>query len=57
MSCRHRWDYTVIAPGGAIRYADCFQCMDCVVIYQSDDKCAPLILEKKRGVVIPINAA
>lgn len=56
-TCRHRCDYAAIAPDGAIRYDDCFQCMDCVVIYQSDDKCAPLMLEKKRRELIPIKAA
>jgi len=56
-TCRHRCDYGAIAPGGSIRYDECFQCMDCVVIYQSDEKCAPLILEKKRRASIPIKAA
>jgi hypothetical protein len=31
--------------------------MDCVVIYRSDDKCAPLILEKKRRTMVPIEPA
>ena len=53
-TCRHRCDYEAIRPDGRIRYEDCFQCMDCVVIYKSDDLCAPLILEKKRARVIPI---
>ena len=56
-TCRHRCDYMAIAPNGVIRYDECFQCMDCVVIYQSEDKCAPLMLEKKRRTVIPIRAA
>ena len=53
-TCRHRCDYEAIRPDGRIKYEDCFQCMDCVVIYESDDLCAPLILEKKRSRVIPI---
>jgi hypothetical protein len=28
--------------------------MDCVVIYSSDEKCAPLMLEVKRARTIPI---
>jgi transcriptional regulator of nitric oxide reductase len=56
-TCRHRCDYQAIEPDGRVRYEDCFQCMDCVVIYQSDALCAPLILEKKRARVIPIHAA
>ncbi|MFC7517655.1 4Fe-4S binding protein [Herbaspirillum sp. GCM10030257] len=56
-TCRHRCDYEAIRPSGTVRYDECFQCMDCVVIYRSDDKCAPLMLEKKRRVVVPIKPA
>ncbi|SMP73478.1 4Fe-4S binding protein [Noviherbaspirillum suwonense] len=56
-TCRHRCEYEAIRPDGGIRYEDCFQCMDCVVIHQSDDLCAPLILEKKRARVVVIHAA
>lgn len=53
-TCRHQCAYQAIAPTGAIQYDECFQCMDCVVIHASDEKCAPLILEKKRARTIPI---
>jgi transcriptional regulator of nitric oxide reductase len=53
-TCRHRCDYQAITPAGAISYDECFQCMDCVVIYSSDEKCAPLMLEVKRARTIPI---
>ncbi|MBC7416069.1 MAG: 4Fe-4S binding protein [Herminiimonas sp.] len=53
-TCRHRCEYDAIRPNGSIQYEDCFQCLDCVVIYESDDKCAPLIMEKKRLRSIPI---
>jgi NosR/NirI family nitrous oxide reductase transcriptional regulator len=53
-TCRHRCEYQAITPAGAVRYDECFQCMDCVVIYNSDEKCAPLILEVKRARTIPI---
>jgi len=56
-TCRHRCDYEAIRPDGRIHYDECFQCMDCVVIYRSDEKCAPLILEKKRRRTVPIKAA
>ncbi|KAF3998706.1 4Fe-4S binding protein [Glaciimonas immobilis] len=56
-TCRHRCDYQAIKPDGKIVYEECFQCMDCVVIYESDDKCAPLIMEKKRARIIPIQPA
>jgi NosR/NirI family transcriptional regulator, nitrous oxide reductase regulator len=53
-TCRHRCDYQAIKPSGEVTYAECFQCMDCVVIYESDEKCAPLMLEIKRARTIPI---
>jgi NosR/NirI family transcriptional regulator, nitrous oxide reductase regulator len=56
-TCKHRCDYGAIRKDGAIRYDECFQCMDCVVIHQSDDLCAPLLLEKKRGRIIPVHPA
>ncbi len=54
-SCRHRCDYQAIAPSGKVAYEECFQCMDCVVIYHSDALCAPLIMEGKRARTIPIS--
>ena len=53
-TCRHRCEYEAIRSDGTIQYEDCFQCLDCVVIYESDQKCAPLIMEKKRPRSIPI---
>ncbi len=53
-TCRHRCDYQAIKPDGSIAYDECFQCMDCVVIYHSDTQCAPRIMEIKRRVTIPI---
>jgi NosR/NirI family nitrous oxide reductase transcriptional regulator len=55
-TCRHRCDYQAIRPDGSIVYHECFQCMDCVVIYNSDEQCAPRILQVKRGKTIPIRA-
>ena len=55
-TCRHRCDYQAIKPSGAIAYDECFQCMDCVVIYHSDEQCAPRIMQVKRGVTIPIRS-
>ncbi|NRR34035.1 4Fe-4S binding protein [Oxalobacteraceae bacterium] len=56
-TCRHRCDYQAIKPGGEIVYAECFQCMDCVVIHASDTQCAPLIMERKLARTIPIVSA
>lgn len=55
-TCRHRCDYQAIRPDGTIVYDECFQCMDCVVIYHSDTQCAPRILQARRGVTIPVRA-
>lgn len=56
-TCRHRCDYQAIAPSGAVVYEECFQCMDCVVIHNSDQLCAPLILERKLRRTILIHPA
>ena len=55
-TCRNRCEYKAITPTGKIQYDECFQCMDCVVIYASDAKCAPLMMAKKRARVVPIQA-
>ena len=46
-TCRHRCDYQAIAPSGKIAYEECFQCLDCVAIYESEQKCAMRIIEIK----------
>jgi NosR/NirI family nitrous oxide reductase transcriptional regulator len=46
-TCRHRCEYQAIDPRGRIDYAECFQCMDCVAIYNSDELCTPRILARK----------
>nr|WP_202424623.1 4Fe-4S binding protein [Duganella levis] len=56
-TCRHRCDYQAIAPSGKVDYAECFQCMDCVVIYASDQQCALRITQLKRQRTIPIQPA
>jgi transcriptional regulator of nitric oxide reductase len=56
-TCRHRCDYQSITPAGAVSYDECFQCMDCVAIYGSDEKCAPRIMEIKRARTIVIARA
>jgi hypothetical protein len=48
-SCRHKCDYDAIDRSGAIRYDDCFQCLDCVGIYHDPDRCAPVILLRRKG--------
>jgi NosR/NirI family transcriptional regulator, nitrous oxide reductase regulator len=53
-TCRHRCAYGAIDAGGKVDYDECFACMDCVAIHESDALCAPRIMEKKRPRTIPI---
>ena len=46
--CQHDCAYQSIKKTGQIDYSECFQCLDCVVIEQSDTLCVPRILEKRR---------
>lgn len=55
-TCRHKCEYQAIEPAGPIDYAECFQCMDCVAIHDSDQLCAPRIMATRKGRVIPVHA-
>jgi len=48
-TCRHRCEYQAIDKQGEINYSECFQCLDCVSIYQDDQRCLPLIQQRKDG--------
>jgi transcriptional regulator of nitric oxide reductase len=48
-TCRHRCEYDAIGHDGAIRYDDCFQCLDCVGIYHDANRCAPVLLYRRKG--------
>jgi transcriptional regulator of nitric oxide reductase len=55
--CRSDCAYQAIDKQGAVDYDECFQCMDCVVIYENDSLCVPRILEgREQRAVIPIYA-
>lgn len=47
--CNKKCEYQAIEPSGKIDYDECFQCLDCVVIYDDDKQCVPLIVEKRGG--------
>lgn len=51
-SCRALCEYDAIDPEGAIRYEDCFQCLDCVGMYHDNNRCAPILLYAKKGLVM-----
>lgn len=58
--CRNDCAYQAIDKKGAIDFEECFQCLDCVAIYQSDQLCVPLIAQGRRSNrrrVIPIAPA
>lgn len=50
-TCRHRCEYQAIRPDGTVDYAECFQCLDCVAIHDSDQRCAPLIARRRERVI------
>jgi transcriptional regulator of nitric oxide reductase/ferredoxin len=55
--CRSDCAYQAIDKTGKIDYDECFQCMDCVVIYESETLCVPLLNNARRAAgqaVIPI---
>jgi transcriptional regulator of nitric oxide reductase/ferredoxin len=47
--CRVKCKYGAIEKSGKIQYDECFQCLDCVTIHDSDQLCVPLILNAKKG--------
>jgi transcriptional regulator of nitric oxide reductase/ferredoxin len=55
--CRSDCAYQAIEKSGKIDYDECFQCLDCVVIYDSNELCVPLLNQARRAAgqaVIPI---
>ena len=48
-SCRYKCEYQAIEDTGKVNYSECFQCLDCVSIYQDVQRCLPLIQERKDG--------
>jgi polyferredoxin len=47
--CAVRCRYGAIARSGAVDYAECFQCLDCVTIHNSPKLCVPLVLADRRA--------
>ncbi|HUO55706.1 MAG TPA: 4Fe-4S binding protein, partial [Rhodoblastus sp.] len=47
--CAVRCRYGAIGRDGAVDYDECFQCMDCVVIYNDARQCVPRVLEARRA--------
>lgn len=51
-SCRYRCEYQAIETSGKINYSECFQCLDCVSIYQDPKRCMPLIQQSKSHIPV-----
>ncbi|MCF8167633.1 MAG: 4Fe-4S binding protein, partial [Rhodoferax sp.] len=47
--CAHDCRYQAIERQGSIDYQECFQCLDCVAIEQSDQLCVPRINARKHS--------
>jgi transcriptional regulator of nitric oxide reductase len=47
--CKVKCNYNAIKPSGEIAYSECFQCLDCVTIFEDETQCVPLVLANKRG--------
>ncbi|MYM64855.1 4Fe-4S binding protein [Pseudomaricurvus sp. HS19] len=47
--CRRRCGIQAIAPGGDIDYNECIQCLECVVILEDANQCAPQRSATKRA--------
>ena len=54
--CARRCDYNAIKPTGAIRYDECFACLDCVTIHDDPKQCVPLVLAGKGRRIRPSGA-
>jgi transcriptional regulator of nitric oxide reductase/ferredoxin len=55
--CRSDCAYQAIEKSGKVDYDECFQCLDCVVIYDSEELCVPLLNQARKAAgqaVIPI---
>lgn len=48
--CAVRCNYQSIEPKGQIKYSECFQCLDCVSIYDDKNLCVPEVLSQKASI-------
>lgn len=47
--CNVRCEIKAIPKNGAVDYNECIQCLECLVIYNDEHQCAPVMLENKRA--------
>ena len=46
--CKVKCNYGAINKSGKVAYSECFQCLDCVQIFDDKAQCVPLILAAKK---------
>ena len=47
--CRHKCGINAIDKTGQIDYNECIQCLECIVIINDDEQCAPAIIEQRKN--------
>ncbi len=47
-TCHHRCEIKAIKRDGEIDYNECVQCLECIVILNSEDQCADTLLKRKK---------
>lgn len=47
--CTVRCGIKAIPKSGAVDYSECVQCLECLVIYNDEHQCAPVMLENKHS--------
>lgn len=47
-ACGSACAYRAIARDGRVDYGECFQCLDCVALYQDSNRCLPLVRVQRR---------
>ena len=47
-TCHHRCEIKAIKRDGEIDYNECVQCLECIVVLNSDDQCADTLLKRKK---------
>lgn len=53
-TCRGRCEYQAIDGAGHVDYIECFQCLDCVAVYHSDELCTPRLVALKGKPMRPV---
>ncbi|HIF17648.1 MAG TPA: 4Fe-4S binding protein [Cycloclasticus sp.] len=47
--CTVRCEIKAIPKSGAVDYSECIQCLECLVIYNDEHQCAPVMVANKRA--------